>query len=78
MLTHRNILSQIENVPIQIDSGDRILSILPVWHIFERAFEMISIASGACTYYTNVRNLKEDLKIVKPTFLASAPRLWVP
>ena len=23
-----------------------------------------------------IRNLKEDLQIVKPTFLASAPRLW--
>lgn len=76
MLTHKNKLSQIENVPIKISSEDRILSILPIWHIFERAFEMISIAGGACTYYTNVRNLKEDLKIVKPTFLASAPRLW--
>lgn len=76
MLTHRNIISQIENVPISIGTDDRVLSILPVWHIFERAFEMISIYGGACTYYTNVRNLKEDLKIVQPTFLASAPRLW--
>ncbi len=76
MLTHNNIISQIRNLPMKIDSEDRILSILPVWHIFERIFEMISIANGCCTYYTNVKNFKEDLQIVKPTFMASAPRLW--
>jgi long-chain acyl-CoA synthetase len=37
---------------------------------------MLGIARGSCTYYTNIRNLKEDLQIVHPTFLASAPRLW--
>ncbi|WCL48516.1 AMP-dependent synthetase/ligase [Leptospira sp. GIMC2001] len=76
MLTHGNILSQIQNLPFQIDSNERILSILPVWHIFERVFEMIAISSGCCTYYSNIRNLREDLNIVKPTFMASAPRLW--
>jgi long-chain acyl-CoA synthetase len=52
------------------------LSILPIWHIFERAFEIISIASGAKTVYTSVKHLKADLQNVKPTFMASAPRLW--
>ncbi|WP_246846740.1 AMP-dependent synthetase/ligase [Leptospira barantonii] len=37
---------------------------------------MGTIAMGAGQYYTNVRNIKEDLLIVKPTFMASAPRLW--
>ncbi|MCB1167686.1 MAG: AMP-binding protein, partial [Leptospiraceae bacterium] len=65
-----------ENIPIDIGYTDRILSILPVWHVFERVYEMIAIAGGCCTYYTNVRNLREDMAIVKPTFMASAPRLW--
>lgn len=76
MLTHANMCSQISRMPFVPRPGDRILSILPVWHIFERVFEMIAIAGGACTYYTNVRNLREDLKRVKPSFMASAPRLW--
>jgi long-chain acyl-CoA synthetase len=76
MLTHGNMISQIERVPIEIRAEDRILSILPVWHIFERVFELIAIASGCCTYYSSIRTLREDFSLVKPTFMASAPRLW--
>lgn len=76
MLTHGNIMSQIRNLPLGFEKNDVMLSILPVWHIFERAFEIISIACGAKTAYTNVKNLKADLSNVKPTFMASAPRLW--
>lgn len=76
MLTHENILSQIENIPLAIDYEVRITSILPVWHIFERIFELISMTLAACTYYSSVKTLREDLKNVKPGFMASAPRLW--
>jgi long-chain acyl-CoA synthetase len=76
MLTHANMISQLVNIPIAIGPEDRFLSILPVWHSFERVFEMGTIAMGAPQYYTNVRNVREDLSIVKPTFMASAPRLW--
>ncbi|TGL65748.1 AMP-dependent synthetase/ligase [Leptospira sarikeiensis] len=75
-LTHKNIMSQINRIPIRLQAGERILSILPVWHSFERMFEMVCIYFGAGTYYSSVRTLKEDLKRVKPTFMASAPRLW--
>jgi len=75
-LTHANMASQIANLPFNLDPGDRMLSILPIWHSYERIFEMISISMGACTYYTNLRGIGEDLKIVRPTLMASAPRLW--
>ncbi len=75
-LTHKNLISQINRIPIRLLPGERVLSILPVWHIFERQFEMVSIDAGAGTYYSSVRTLREDLKIVRPTFMASAPRLW--
>ncbi|PJZ82212.1 AMP-dependent synthetase/ligase [Leptospira meyeri] len=76
MLTHANMISQLRNIPIEIGPKDRFLSILPIWHSFERVFQMGTIAMGATQYYTNVRNIREDLLIVKPTFMASAPRLW--
>ncbi len=76
MLTHASMVSQVRSIQFDLDSDAKILSILPVWHIFERVFEMIAISKGCCTYYTNVRSLKEDLQIVKPNFMASAPRLW--
>ena len=37
---------------------------------------MVAISMGVCTYYTNLRNIGEDLKTVRPTVMASAPRLW--
>ena len=76
MLTHANMVSQVLNMPVEITPSDRIVSILPVWHVFERVFEMLAISRGVCTYYTNIRNIREDLAIVRPTFMASAPRLW--
>lgn len=75
-LTHGNMCSQIANLPFDLRPGDRTLSILPVWHSYERIFEMVAIAMGACTYYTSLRAIGEDLKVVRPTLMASAPRLW--
>ena len=78
MLSHANMLYQIKVVPpvLGINSKDRILSILPIWHIFERFMEYCVIASGADLYYTNTKDLMEDFIRVKPTLMASAPRLW--
>ena len=76
MLTHDNMLSQVKYLPFDLAPGDRVLSILPVWHSYERVFEMVTISRGACTYYTNLRSIGEDLRRVRPTWMASAPRLW--
>lgn len=76
MLTHANIMSQVECAPIQLSCTDRLLSILPIWHVFERMLEIYGISHGACTYYTNARRFADDLTQVEPTFMGSAPRLW--
>ncbi|MCR9144037.1 MAG: long-chain fatty acid--CoA ligase [bacterium] len=76
MLSHSNILYALDLMPIDLSPNDRILSILPVWHIFERVFEVLAISRGICTYYSSVRFLSEDFKNVQPTFMGSAPRLW--
>lgn len=34
------------------------------------------VAAGSAIYYTNIRDLRDDFIKVKPTFMASAPRLW--
>jgi len=75
-LTHANMAAQVGNLPFPLDPGGRNLSILPIWHSYERVFEMIAISWGMCTYYTTIRTISEDLKTVKPTLMASAPRLW--
>lgn len=87
-LTHASICSQVKNLE-KVLIGDRssknqllrqetlrALSILPVWHSYERVFEMFVIAQGGCTYYSSLRSLAQDLKLVRPNVMASAPRLW--
>jgi len=76
MLSHDNMMSQIRNLPGQYGCSDRILSVLPIWHVFERVIEMYTISFGGCTYYSSILTLSEDMQNVEPTFMASAPRLW--
>ncbi|PJZ25183.1 long-chain fatty acid--CoA ligase [Leptospira hartskeerlii] len=77
-LRHSNMMHQVLNVTpmLKINAEAKLLSILPVWHVFERVVEYVCISIGAATYYTNVRDLRQDLATVKPTFMGSAPRLW--
>jgi long-chain acyl-CoA synthetase len=76
MLTHSNIMSQLRNLPGQYNCNDRALSVLPIWHIFERVIEIFTISFGGCTFYSSVSTLADDMRNVEPTFMASAPRLW--
>lgn len=75
-LTHANMMSQVRNIPWPIYQDDRKLSILPIWHSYERVCEMMAISRGACTYYTSIRTIAADMEQVKPTVMASAPRVW--
>lgn len=87
-LTHASLCSQVKNLTAVLVGGDdaqkllspkesiRALSILPVWHSYERIFEMFVVSQGGCTYYSSLRSLAQDLKIVRPNVMASAPRLW--
>lgn len=75
-LTHANIVSQIHRLPITLIEGERFLSILPIWHSYERVAEMIAIAYGSSTYYTTVRTVAEDMRVAQPTIMVSAPRVW--
>lgn len=75
-LTHGNMLSQVRNLPLAFEEGDRFLSILPVWHIYERVFETIAVSRGCRTWFTSPRTIREDLAEIRPTMMASAPRLW--
>lgn len=78
MLSHGNLLHQVISIGkvIQLEIGDRILSILPSWHSYERSFEYFFIAQGCTQYYTNIRSLKQDLQTHKPHLMMGVPRLW--
>ena len=78
MLTHRNLLHQVRNLEIIIQpaKGDRILTILPSWHSYERAAEYFLLSRGATLIYTSIRYFKQDLKDYKPNYMVGVPRLW--
>ena len=80
MLSHTNIISVVEScchlLPIQ--RGERVLSFLPLWHIFERAILYVYTSIGSEIYFTGTDNLggeTGDLSAVKPFYFTTVPRL---
>ncbi len=78
MLSHANLLHQVNTFKsvIQPQAGDRVLSILPSWHVYERTCEYFLLSCGCTQVYTNLRHIKQDLKRVKPNYMVAVPRLW--
>jgi len=78
MLTHRNVDANLTAIPriVPLDQQDLWLSVLPTWHIFERAAEYLALASGACTVYSSIKTFAADLERYRPTLVCSVPRLW--
>ncbi|MCG8528087.1 MAG: long-chain fatty acid--CoA ligase [Opitutales bacterium] len=76
VLSHGNIMSQVEAVPVRIVRGWKALSILPIWHSYERTFELIAMARGIEMTYSSISTIGADMKEVKPHIMVSAPRLW--
>jgi len=78
MLSHRNIESNVHAghhvLPIVPDM--RILSSLPLCHIFERMVCYIYFYVGVSVYFAErVENMAESLKEVRPQFFTTVPRL---
>ncbi|WP_354000920.1 long-chain fatty acid--CoA ligase [Gloeocapsopsis sp. IPPAS B-1203] len=78
MLTHGNLLHQVETLGaiVQPQAGDRILSILPTWHVYERTGEYFLLSQGCTQIYTNIRQVKKDIREFKPNYMVGVPRLW--
>lgn len=80
MLSHRNILANIDAVLQTIDGyrEDVFLSFLPLSHTLERTCGYyLPIAIGSTVVYArSVQDLAEDLLTVRPTMLVSVPRVY--
>ncbi len=78
MLSHANILHNVQALPdlLGLSPGDRFLSVLPAWHMFERTVEYTALSRGAVVCYSGLRTLREDLRSERPQYLAAVPRLW--
>ena len=78
MLTHGNLLHQVRNLGSVIKPvpNDRVLSILPSWHSYERSGEYFLLSHGVTMIYTSIRYFKQDLKKYSPHHMIGVPRLW--
>jgi long-chain acyl-CoA synthetase len=81
LLTHRNFLFQLDRIKgeyIIIKPGDIMISILPVWHSFERTCEYVFLEAGGGLAYSQPIGsvLLPDMAKVKPQFIVSVPRVW--
>ncbi|MEM8525116.1 MAG: long-chain fatty acid--CoA ligase [Bacteroidota bacterium] len=80
MLTHDNIahVTYVSADALPINTGDSVLSFLPLCHIFERAASYSFAYKGASIYYTGTDNLggeTGDLRSVEPHYFNTVPRL---
>ena len=77
-LTHANFLHQIINLACIADPqpGTSVLSVLPIWHSYERSAEYFFFSCGCSQFYTLPKCLKDDIKFVRPVVMATVPRLW--
>lgn len=86
MLTHANFISQIEGYQIgarkygivNLNNDDVYISFLPLAHVLERTVLDIAFVQGVTIVFSrgDMRQIKEDFKIISPTFLTSVPRVW--
>lgn len=80
VLTHANIISNIEAIKRALPVGpdDRLLSVLPLSHIFERTAGYYTplVAGAGISYARDFRKLAADLIRVRPTILIGVPRVF--
>lgn len=78
MLSHHNIVSNIKSVLtlVPIEARHRVLSFLPLSHVFERMVTYAYLATGACIYYPeHAGTLMRDFRICQPHYFTAVPRV---
>lgn len=80
MLTFNNIAYAARGVisEIEVHRDDRVLSYLPLSHVFERfVVEMGSLYAGFRLYFAeSLDTFVRDLKAARPTLFLAVPRIW--
>jgi long-chain acyl-CoA synthetase len=78
MLSHGNLMHQVENLGavVQPQPGNKVLSILPTWHSYERACEYFLLSRACTLVYTSPRFIKQDFQQEQPHYLVAVPRIW--
>jgi len=78
MLSHSNILSDVNSLCkiMPMNKSHRIISFLPICHIFERTAVYFYMKIGAAIYYAeSIDKVGDNFKEVKPNYFTTVPRL---
>lgn len=79
-LTHGNFLTQLDELQerIFLNPGEIALSVLPVWHVFERLVEYVILIQAVTICYSKPIGsiLLADLQKVNPVLLPAVPRVF--
>lgn len=80
MLSHWNITSNVldssERVPLSPNSETRVLSFLPICHIFERVLIYVYQYAGTSIYFAEALDkIGDNAKEIKPNLMSIVPRL---
>ena len=81
VLTHENFAFQLEELPkiiTRFAPGQKWLSVLPVWHSFERILQYTIVSQASTIAYSKPLGsiLLADLQAVNPHWMGSVPRIW--
>jgi long-chain acyl-CoA synthetase len=80
MISHGNFLHQTDFLPsvLHVLPGHVFLSVLPVWHSFERVVQYIILTCGAGIAYSKPIGsvMLADMQAIRPQWLTSVPRIW--
>jgi long-chain acyl-CoA synthetase len=80
MLSHRNIVSDVMSASDPADSalheGEIGLSVLPLAHIYEHTNALGYLNNRLIHYVTTPDHLLEDLRAIRPTWVAFVPRIF--
>ncbi len=82
MLTHSNLLSEIEAVRAGglsslLRPGKRLLMFLPMAHVLAHAITLIAIRAGvAVGFFNDIPNLVPEFAVFRPSLILSVPRVF--
>lgn len=79
ILSHKNLLSNVENIITMIDikDSDVELSFLPLGHVFERIINYLLLRiGGTIGYAESIETIADDVQFVKPTVFPAVPRVF--
>ena len=78
MLSHKNIISDVNSIRqiMPINNNHRVISFLPICHIFERTAVYYYMSIGAAIYYAeSIDKVPVNLHEIKPNYFTTVPRL---